>query len=68
MSITRSAGRYVSVGCPIKLSESPVDVVRSPLLGEHTEEVLTEVLGYGGEDLARVIESGAVGDVKVAAE
>jgi len=61
-------GRYVSVGCPIKLSESPVEVVRSPLLGEHTEEVLKEVLGYGGEDLARVIESGAVGEVKVAAE
>ncbi len=61
-------GRYVSVGCPIKLSESPVEVVRSPLLGEHTEEVLKEVLGYDGEDLARVIDSGAVGEVKVAAE
>jgi formyl-CoA transferase len=61
-------GRYVSVGCPIKLSESPADVVRSPLLGEHTVEVLKDVLGYNGEDLARVIESGAVGEVKVAAE
>ncbi|MEM9433769.1 MAG: formyl-CoA transferase [Pseudomonadota bacterium] len=61
-------GRYVSVGCPIKLSESPVEVVRSPLLGEHTEEVLKDVLGYEGENLARVIESGAVGDVKEAAE
>ena len=57
-----------AVGCPIKLSESPVEVVRSPLLGEHTEEVLKEVLGYDGEDLARVIDSGAVGDVKVAAQ
>jgi formyl-CoA transferase len=61
-------GRYVTVGCPIKLSESPADVVRSPLLGEHTVEVLKDVLGYSGEDLARVIESGAVGEVKVAAE
>ena len=60
-------GRYVSVGCPIKLSDSPVEVVRSPLLGEHTEEILTDVLGYGGEALAAVIESGAVGDVKKAA-
>lgn len=60
-------GRYVSVGCPIKLSDSPVEVVRSPLLGEHTEEVLKEVLGYDGEDLARVVESGAVGEVNKAA-
>jgi len=61
-------GRYVSVGCPIKLSDSAVEVERSPLLGEHTTEILSEVLGYSGEDLARVVESGAVGDVKIAAE
>ena len=62
-------GRYVSVGCPIKLSDSPVEVTRSPLLGEHTVEILRDVLGYDGDDLAQVIESGAVGKVnKVAAE
>ena len=62
-------GTYVSVGCPIKLSDSPVEVVRSPLLGEHTTEILQDVLGYEGEDLARVIDSGAVGEVnKQAAE
>ena len=62
-------GTYVSVGCPIKLSDSPVDVTRSPLLGEHTTEILQQVLGYKGEDLARVLDSGAVGDSnKVAAE
>ena len=61
-------GKYVSVGCPIKLSDSPVEVERSPLLGEHTAEVLQNVLGFTGEDLARVIESGAVGDVKMAGE
>lgn len=57
-------GEYLSVGCPIKLSDSEVDVVRSPLLGEHTHEVLSEVLGYSGDDLKRVVDSGAVGDVK----
>ncbi|MEL7116068.1 MAG: CoA transferase, partial [Pseudomonadota bacterium] len=57
-------GTYVTVGCPIKLSDSPVDVVRSPLLGEHTTEILTDVLGYQGEALAQVIESGAVGEVR----
>ena len=57
-------GEYLSVGCPIKLSDSDVEVVRSPLLGEHTQEVLTDVLGYSGDELKRVVDSGAVGEVK----
>ena len=61
-------GPYLSVGCPIKLSASPVEVVRSPLLGEHTDEILTQVLGYEGDDLERVKASGAVGEAKAAAE
>ncbi len=61
-------GKYLSVGCPVKLSDSPVDVTRSPLLGEHTAEVLRDVLGYDGEALARILESGAVGNAKLAAE
>jgi formyl-CoA transferase len=60
-------GKYLSVGCPIKLSDSPVEVTRSPLLGEHTIEVLTQVLGYSGEDLKRVVASGAVGKVEAQA-
>ncbi len=57
-------GKYLSVGCPIKLSDSPVEVVRSPLLGEHTTEILTSVLGYSGKELDRVFKSGAVGEVE----
>ncbi len=57
-------GEYISVGCPIKLSDSEVTVTRSPLLGEHTREILHEVLGYNGAHLDRVIASGAVGEVK----
>ena len=57
-------GEYLSVGCPIKLSDSDVDVVRSPLLGEHTHEILSDVLGYSGEELKRVVDSGAVGKAK----
>lgn len=60
-------GKYLSVGCPIKLSDSPAEVKRSPLLGEHTQEILTEVLGYAGEDLDRVVGSGAVGEIKAEA-
>ena len=54
-------GKYISVGCPIKFSDHSVEVTRSPLLGEHTIEVLTEVLGYEGDELDRVVGSGAIG-------
>ena len=36
-------GKYLTVGNPIKLSDSPSDVHRSPLLGEHTDEILAEI-------------------------
>ncbi len=57
-------GPYLSVGCPIKLSDSPAEVSRSPLLGEHTAEVLRDVLGYSGAEFERVAASGAVGEVR----
>ena len=55
-------GAYLTVGCPVKLSASPADVQRSPLLGEHNDEILRDVLGYEGEALEAVWSSGAVGD------
>ncbi|MEM8792897.1 MAG: formyl-CoA transferase [Pseudomonadota bacterium] len=61
-------GAYLTVGCPIKMSDSPVDVVRSPLLGEHTNEILTDVLGYSPDEVAAIAGSGAVGDLPKAAE
>jgi formyl-CoA transferase len=44
-------GKYLTVGNPIKMSDSPTEVRRSPLLGEHTDEVLAE-LGYAAADVA----------------
>ena len=40
-------GKYLTVGNPIKMSDSISEVKRSPLLGEHTDEILTKVLGFG---------------------
>jgi formyl-CoA transferase len=53
-------GNYLTVGCPIKLSDSEVEVKRSPLLGEHTDEILAEVLDYSAEEIAEIRESGAI--------
>jgi formyl-CoA transferase len=53
-------GPYLTVGNPIKLSDSPCDVKRSPLLGEHTEEILTKVLGYSDKEVVEIKTSGAI--------
>ena len=53
-------GNYLTVGNPIKLSDSPSDVLRSPLLGEHTDEILKDVLGMSDADVAEAKEMGAV--------
>ena len=52
-------GKYLSVGNPIKLSDSPTDVQRSPLLGEHTEEILSKMLKYSADEIAAIKASGA---------
>jgi len=52
-------GKWYNVGMPIKLSESPAVIKRSPLLGEHTDEVLKDVLGYGEEQIGKLKTAGA---------
>jgi len=54
-------GKYLTVGQPIKLSDSPAEVKRSPLLGEHTEEILSEVLGLSQDEIEATWASGALG-------
>ena len=62
-------GTYLTVGNPIKLSDNDVPVERSPLLGEHTDEILASVLGLDGAAIASIKASGAVGEpVRLAAE
>jgi len=53
-------GKYLTVGNPIKLSDSVSEVKRSPLLGEHTDEILTKVLGFDKKEAARIKNSGAL--------
>ena len=53
-------GKYLTVGNPIKLSDSPSDVLRSPLLGEHTDNILRQVVGLTDEDIAIAREAGAI--------
>jgi formyl-CoA transferase len=52
-------GKWYNVGMPIKLSDSPARIERSPLLGEHTDEVLKEVLGYDDAKIAGLKQAGA---------
>jgi formyl-CoA transferase len=53
-------GKYLTVGNPIKLSDSPADVKRSPMLGEHTEEVLKSVLGMNEDEISAAKAQGAI--------
>ncbi|WP_435113686.1 formyl-CoA transferase [Nocardiopsis synnemataformans] len=53
-------GSYDTVSSPIRLSDSPVDVVRSPLLGEHNADVYGGELGLSDEDLAELASNGVI--------
>ncbi|MGD9803269.1 MAG: formyl-CoA transferase [Hyphomicrobiaceae bacterium] len=53
-------GTFQTVGLPMKLSDSPPDYTRPPMLGEHTEAVLGELLGVSKEDVRKLKEKGAV--------
>ena len=53
-------GKYKTVGCPIKLSDSPADIKRPPTLGEHTEDLLGKLCGVTPEDFTKLREKGAI--------
>jgi len=55
-----SRGKYLTVGNPVKMSDSMTEVKRSPLLGEHTDEILKEVLGFKAAEIAEIKNSGAL--------
>ena len=53
-------GTYKTVGCPVKLSDSPVAVSRPPLLGEHTAALLSELCGVDPDEVTKLRENGVV--------
>jgi len=53
-------GKYLTVGNPIKMTDSISEVKRSPLLGEHTDEILKDVLGFKANEVAEIKNSGAL--------
>ncbi|MGH7907201.1 MAG: formyl-CoA transferase [Candidatus Binataceae bacterium] len=53
-------GPFKTVGCPLVLSDSPAEVKTSPLLGEHTAEILREIMGYGDKDLEELRTEGVI--------
>jgi len=53
-------GKYLTVGNPIKMSDSITEVKRAPLLGEHTDEILRKELGYSDDEIAEIRGSGAI--------
>jgi len=52
-------GKWYNIGMPIKLSASPAKIKRSPLLGEHTAEILREVLGWSDAEIEAKKQAGA---------
>lgn len=53
-------GNFQTVGCPLKLSDSPVELTRPPMLGEHTEALLAELCGVSPEETRRLKSKGVV--------
>jgi formyl-CoA transferase len=55
----KERGTYLTVGCPVKFSDFTPEITASPLLGEHTDDVLTE-LGYDPGTVAALHAKGVV--------
>jgi CoA:oxalate CoA-transferase len=56
------AGRVTMVGVPVKFSETPGKVREpTPLLGQHTDQVLREYLGLPNQEITALRQAGVVG-------
>jgi formyl-CoA transferase len=53
-------GKYSMIGCPVRLSDSPFETHAAPLMGEHTEDVLTSIAGYTAEEVRQLRNNGII--------
>jgi formyl-CoA transferase len=53
-------GKYSMIGCPVRLSDSPLEVTPAPLMGEHTETVLTSLAGCTADEVRRFRNNGVI--------
>ena len=53
-------GRHAMIGCPLRLSDSPFAAAPAPLLGEHTEAVLTSLAGYSAEEVRQLRDKSVI--------
>jgi formyl-CoA transferase len=53
-------GKYPMPANPVRMSASPTEMVRAPLLGEHNAEVLGKLLGYGAKEIEQLREDGVI--------
>jgi formyl-CoA transferase len=53
-------GTYQTVGCPVKMSDSPAEITRPPLLGEHTAALLSALCGVDPDQVKRLKEGGVI--------
>ena len=53
-------GEYKAIGCPIKVGDSEIDITPPPLLGQNTEEVLTELLGIELNQIKSLKHNGVI--------
>ena len=53
-------GTFKTVGCPLQLSDSSVEVTPPPALGEHTDQVLKELVGFADAEIDQARAEGAI--------
>ncbi len=60
VEVDHPSRRYLTVGSPVKLSDSPLEITAPPLLGQHNEELLAEVMGYDKKQVEKLRAEGIV--------